>query len=355
MTTDNGAMSEAEVVGKRVHRKPERVGDRVTLPDMSPRAYEHPADKAALSALRKVPGFDTMLRKFIGLVGERSLRYLYLASAVRVNERQFTRVNELYEECLKVLDVTSRPELFVAQTPIVNAGAIGVDKPFIVLNSGTVDLFSDDELRLIIGHELGHIMSDHALYKTMLGLLLQISLGRIGIPLVPLALFGVIAALREWDRKSELSADRAGLLCVQDPKLAYTVHMKMAGGSKIKQMQVDEFVAQAEDYEAGGDVLDGVFKVINVLRRRHPFHVTRLAELKRWVDSGGYSTVLSGEYPRRDEDTGTSVYDEVKGGARSYKETYEQSKDPLFKFFQDVQDTGASMWDKARGAISRKG
>ena len=332
--------------------------DRKTFPGISRRAYEHPADKAAMSALRKVPGFDLALRKLIGLIGERSLRQLYLASAVRVTSTQFGKVHEIYQECLDVMDVADRPELFIAQTPIVNAGAIGTDKPFIVLNSGTLSLFSDDELRFIIGHELGHIISDHVLYKTMLKLLLSFSIGRLGIPLAPLIFYGIIASLKEWDRKSELSGDRAGLLCVQDVQVAYTVHMKMAGGGKTDQMDVDEFVRQTEDYEKDGNLLDSMVKILNLLWRTHPFHVLRLAELKRWVDKGGYQTVLAGEYPRRETDDGVSIYEEVKTGADSYQESAQSSKDPLLSWFRDLgvsaRDAGSSVVDRAKGLFSKE-
>lgn len=342
-------------------RAPDRTkSGRKILHGISARAYEHPADKAAMAALRRVPGFDLVLRKLIGFIGERSLRFLYMASAVRVNEGQFPRVCAIYDECLEILDIETRPELYVAQTPIVNAGAVGVDKPFIVLNSGTIELFDDDELRLVIGHELGHIMSDHSLYKTMLGILLRMSLLRVGVPLTALALFGIIVALKEWDRKSELSGDRAGLLCLQDPRKAYQVHMRMAGGSKVDRMSIDEFIKQAEDYEAAGDVVDGVFKIMNLLRQSHPFHVIRLAQLKRWVDAGGYESVLGGDYPRRDADEEGSVYEEVADGAKSYRESYSKSKDPLMKFFQEVSDAGSSVLGKvsdaagtARGWFSR--
>ncbi len=323
-----------------------RVGDRLTFPGISRHAYEHPADKAALVALRKVPGFDLMLRKLIGLIGERSLRQLYLASAVRVTDTQFSKVHGIYQECLDIMDLRERPELFIAQTPIVNAGAIGTDRPFIVLNSGTLDLFSEDELRFIIGHELGHIISDHVLYKTMLRLLLSFSLGRLGIPFAPLVLYGIVAALKEWDRKSELSGDRAGLLCAQDVQVAYTVHMKMAGGNKTDQMDVDEFVRQTEDYEKDGNLLDSMVKVLNLIWRTHPFHVLRLAELKRWIDSGGYQTILAGEYERREKDEDVSVYEAVKEGAGSYQESAQNSKDPMFRFLQDLSS-------KAKGLFSR--
>ena len=319
-------------------------GGRVRLAGISARAWEHPADRAAMAGLRKVPAFDTVLRKLIGFLDERALRFLFLGSAVRANERQFAEVHRILVECCEVLDV-SPPELYVSQTPIVNAGAIGVDRPFIVLNSGTVDFLTPDELRYVIGHELGHILSDHVLYKTMLRLMLNLVVLRMGMPMF--ALLGVVVALLEWDRKSELSGDRAGLLTLQDPAIAYRVHMKLAGGARTEQMSVDEFIAQAREYEAGGDVVDGIFKLLNLLGRSHPFHVLRLNELQTWVDTGAYKAVLDGGYGRREDDSSASIFDEVRAGAQSYRESYQRSNDPLRRFFGDVGDTVVSAGERA--------
>ena len=108
---------------------------RREFPGLSPRAYEHPADRAALVALRRVPGFDLVVRKLFGGIGDRSLRLAFLASSVRVSEKQFPDVHASFVQACKVLDVDPIPELYVAQTPIVNAGAVVVDHPFIVINS----------------------------------------------------------------------------------------------------------------------------------------------------------------------------------------------------------------------------
>ncbi|OIP36984.1 MAG: hypothetical protein AUK47_14390 [Deltaproteobacteria bacterium CG2_30_63_29] len=332
-------------------------GQRVKLWGLSSRAYEHPADRAALTALRKVPGVDAVLRTLIGLIGERSLRYLFLASAVRVNEHQFSQVYATYLEVCDTLDIRTPPELFVAQTPLVNAGAIGVDEPFIVLNSGTVALLSSDELRVVLGHELGHILSDHVLFKTLLRLLLNFSLANLGIPLGSIALFGLLAALREWDRKSELSCDRAGLLAVQDPRVAFTVHMKLAGGNDVAQMSVDEFIKQAHEYERAGSAVDGIFKLLNLIGRTHPFHVTRLAELKLWVEDGSYQKLLDGDYVKRAEEADASVYEEVKEGAKAYQEDLERSEEPLVRFFADLgnklSEGGSKAVESAKGFFDR--
>jgi Zn-dependent protease with chaperone function len=305
------------------------------FPGISARTYQHPADRAALAAMRKVPGFDFVLRKMIGTVGERSLRLAFLASSVRVNERQFPDLWASYLEACEILDMDP-PPLFVAQTPFVNAGAIGVDEPFIVLNSGMLTLLDDAELQCVLGHELGHVQSDHVLYKTMVRLLLRLSIVAFSIPVGGMALYAITTALLEWDRKSELSADRAGLLVCQDVDVAMRVDMKLAGGGNTDQMNVDEFLLQAEEYRAGGTVVDSVLKLFRLLARTHPFPVLRLAELKKWTDAGEYDRILGGDYALREEDDGISVYDEVVESGSTYAEDVAGSPDPLFRLMRDI-------------------
>src|SRR2546422_1009284 len=150
---------------------------RRILTQIAPVAWEHPEDRAALQTLRSVPGFDEVVRKIYGFFGERGIRLLFQADAVRVGPTQFPRLNQLYADVVTSMDWPERPELFVSQTPFANAGAFGMDKPFIVINSGTLKLLDDDELRNVLGHELGHVMSGHALYHTILVLILNV-LGR---------------------------------------------------------------------------------------------------------------------------------------------------------------------------------
>ena len=336
------------------------------LEGIDPRAWEHPADRAALNALRKVPGFDQVVRKIFGIVSERSLRLLYLANAVKVGPRQYRRVWQAYEDCLAVLDVPGEPgkpgvpDLFITQTAVVNAGAIGVDDPFIVLHSGTVDLLDDEELRFVIGHELGHIRSGHALYKTMLGIILRFTLLRMST-LAGLATLGITLALREWSRKSELSADRAGLLCLQSPEAAFRVQMKMAGGRHVDQMDVGAFIEQAEEYERGGDLRDSALKLMALLGQTHPFPALRLAALKAWVDDGGYAAVLAGQYPLRDTPTAPgTVYDDVTATTEHYrKAAREGAGAEIGRFFSEVgaglAEAGSALRDQVRDLFKRKG
>ena len=272
---------------------------RRILTDIAPHSWEHPADKAALQALRRVPVFDDVLKKIFGFFGEKPIRLAFQANAVRVSERQFGKVHRLYKDCLHILDAPEEYPLYISQTPIVNAGAYGMDQPFIILNSGTVRLLDDEELSYVIGHEIGHILSDHVLYRTMTVLL--INLANMGFPIVGLAARAVLIALLEWSRKAELSCDRAGLLAVQDPEVVMRTMLKMAGGGDRDETNLQEFIVQAEEYRESGDVADQVFKVLNLMFQTHPFYVLRVSELRSWIEAGDYDRILRGEYARRGE------------------------------------------------------
>jgi Zn-dependent protease with chaperone function len=289
--------------------------------------------------MRKLTGFDVLLRKLSGLFNERALRLQFLASGVRVSERQFPQINDMVRDGAYVLDLPQIPEVFVTQNPIVNAMALGADQPFIVINTGLVDLLDAEELRSVVGHELGHVLSGHAVYRTMLFHLINLAARVAWVPLGYVGLRGIIWALEEWYRKSELSCDRAGLLASQDPAAAKRVLMKLAGGSRLSELNSDAFMEQAHDYDAVPDVRDGLLKILQLQGNSHPFAVTRFAELSRWIDSGEYERILAGDYPRRDTDRTTTLGEEVRNAAKSYQESWNRTEDPLVGMFRGAADS----------------
>lgn len=312
------------------------VRSRVPLTDISSRAWEHPADRGALTALRQLRGFDLVLRKMAGLWNERALRLVYVGSAIRVDHRQFSRVHRLLTDAATTLDVRDLPEVYVLADPVPRAMAIGIDRPFVVVTSGMIDLLDDDELRFVLGHELGHVLSGHALYTTMLLQLLRTSMTLAWLPLGALGLRAVVAALYEWRRKAELSGDRAGLLAGQDPAAALRTHMKLAGGGRLDDLDTSAFRAQGDEYLASADVRDSVLKLLLLEARSHPFTVARSAELQRWVDEGEYTRILQGDYPRRTDDSQASPTTAAKDAAKHYKEAFERSQDPLVSLLRDL-------------------
>jgi Zn-dependent protease with chaperone function len=324
------------------------MADRKILTQISPTAWEHPADRAALQTLRAIPGFDDVIRKVASFIGERGVRLLFAGNAVRVGPRQRPKLYALYNEVLETMDWPHGNELFVTQTPAVNAMAVGFDKPFIVINSGLLGLLDREEQRTILGHELGHIMSGHATYTTMAILLLWF--GRQNLPfLAGMAMLPVELALLEWYRKSELSSDRAGLLSGQDPTAAMMAELKMAGGKPRSmrdegigvdddEINLDEFLVQAEEYETGGTAIDSLFKFLNVAFRTHPFHTVRAAELHHWVRSGEYYRVLEGDYPRRGSEPERPLRQDYAEAGSYYEQQARQAMDQVSDVLNRARD-----------------
>jgi len=328
--------------------------DRVRFPRISPRAYEHPVDRGALATLRAVPGFAQVLKALAGAFSERGLRLTALASAIRVGPTQYPVLDELRTDCAAALDLDGVPELYVTRDPVAAAYTVGMDRPIIVLTTGLIELLDTDGLRFAIGHEMGHVLSGHAVYRTMMMYVLNAQQSLSWNPLSALGLRAINAALHEWYRKSELSCDRAGLLCGQDPAAALRVHVLLAGGLDPAEVDIPSFLRQAEEYTGSGDLRDSLHKLLAVENMSHPLAVIRAAELQKWASSQEYRDILAGTYPRRDDDAPTSTWrDDLASAARSYKESFSGSTDPLAKVFSDVGSaiSGAAgrMRDKFRG------
>ncbi|MEU5884505.1 M48 family metallopeptidase [Spirillospora sp. NPDC047279] len=315
---------------------------RTRFPGISSRAYEHPADRSALVALRSLTGFDTVLRKMSGLFNERAFRLMFLGGTVRVGESQFRNLHDMVRDACYILDLPEVPEVYVRQSPEPNAMALGSDRPFIVINTGLIDLLDDEELRFVVAHEVGHILSGHAVYQTMMQILLSLGNRLAWLPLGNIGIAAIIIGLKEWFRKAELSSDRAGLLAGQDLDAVKRTMMKLAGGTRLQEMSTEAFLEQAREYDAAGDVRDGLLKFLNLLPQTHPYAVIRFAEIDKWAHSGEYERILAGDYPRRDDDGSASVTDEVRNAAKSYRESWEQTADPFVGKVKDIADAAAS-------------
>jgi Zn-dependent protease with chaperone function len=322
---------------------------RVTLTGISSRAWEHPADRGALTALRELRGFDDVVRAFFGMWNERGFRLSFLAGSIRVDHRQYPRVYQRFTEAASALDVAELPELYVEQLPVINGQAIGINRPFIVVSTAAIEKLDDDELRTMLGHELGHVRSGHAVYKTILMILTRWAASLSWLPVGALALRAIIAAMFEWWRKAELSADRAGLLAGQDPAASLRLLMKLAGGGDLSQIDTAAFLEQAAEYESGGDLRDSIHKIGLTAWSSHPVPVARASELRKWVDAGDYGRILSGDYPRRDSDGDASVTDDVKAAANSYREMFNSSQDPLVGLLRKLGDGAADLAGSAAG------
>jgi Zn-dependent protease with chaperone function len=290
------------------------------LKGISSKAYEHPADRAATAALKTIPHLDTVVRKLIELGYERAIRRGVLGSAVRLGEDQLSHVWQAHSRAYATLDLEPVPDLYLTQYPIANALTIGAGRPMVVVNSELVQLLDAEQLRGVFAHEAGHVLSDHALYRTALVILMRLS----ALPGVPLPLFPLKAALMEWFRAAELSCDRAAALVVRDPLAVCRTLMVIAAGAEAANLDLDVFMKQGQDYREKASPFDRFSRLLIDLNLTHPMSVQRVHELMVWVRSGDYDRIADGAYATRDEPQRprAEAGDAVAHYAERFRETF---------------------------------
>jgi len=274
------------------------------LGGISSKAYEHPADRAATAALRKIPHLDRVIRKLFDLGLERSYRQQLLGNGIEIGPNQLPDLWNSCRSCFETLDIEGDYPLYLLQTPEVNAMAFGVNNPLIILQTGLISILEPDELKSVIAHEVGHIHSQHVYYSTVM--FLMMSIGSIGLPLGDLPMAAIRLSLLEWYRAAELTCDRAAALVVRDPLIFCRTLMKLAGGN-VPGLNVDAFIQQAIRYETWDESLDRSLRFLGEITTTHPNAVRRVSELTRWIQSGAYDRIIGGDYVRRGQEAPASV------------------------------------------------
>ena len=271
--------------------------DNKNVKAMIPSTYFiHPEDEKALAAMKKIPGFDALMRKIMEYGFEKYLHGVNMASSMRLSEAQDPK-----GYYLRVKGICDRlgldcPEVYLETNPFPNAYTYGDTRVCMVLTSGLFDYLTDDEVDSVIAHECGHIICHHVLYHTLARTLLNglsTFMKTLAAPLV--------YPLYYWYRKSELSADRvATLLC--GPDTVARAQLRLAGGPKslAGEVNIDEWVRQAEEYEAirSGGVWDRFLQMVAAMDQDHPFAAVRVREARNWSRTEGYrlaAGLLSGK------------------------------------------------------------
>lgn len=269
----------------------------IVLTGLRPQAYEHPDDSAALNALRHTGGFEFLVKKLSGWGQERMDRIRLTGSYLRVTADNLPVVWAMLIAIRDTLSIPFTPELYIANSQELNAYTSGVEKPVIVLTSLLVDTMEDDELHFVIAHEMGHIKSGHVLYYQIAEVIPFLGgvVGEVTFGVGDYLLKGLQGALLYWQRTSELTADRAGLLGCQNSETAFRALMKLAGlpHKYAANINVEDFIQQAREFEAMDlSTTDRVAKYLSIYGQNHPWTVMRAKELLNWIDSLGYQRVL---------------------------------------------------------------
>ena len=275
--------------------------ERIVLEELNPKEYEHPLDRKAINTLEAIPGVRKLVEKIWEKFLQKFLILEFMGSNLRITNENYPEIYKLLDEACLILDVKEIPPLYLVNDPKMQAYAIGASKPFIGITYGLVERLEQDELLFVIEHELGHIKSGHVLYyniatyfKPIVEVASQLSLGLAG-----LAGGGFQIALNYWQRMSEFTSDRAGLLVCQDPKVCIRAMIKISGlpldsvGIEAFEKSFLEQAKEFEDFDYGA--MNKFVKFMSTYDNSHPWSVLRASEFIKWESSEEYKSILKGE------------------------------------------------------------
>lgn len=270
-------------------KNPSADESRIFSNNIAPQAerYMHEEDKAALKALKAIPGFSALIKGFMNIWQERQFRILNMSSNIRLGENQLPQYYNMLPPICERLGIPV-PELYLTMDVNPNAYTYGENKPFITLTSGLIDTLPDELISTVLAHECGHIACSHVLYSTMGRIVFSgAALAGSFMGLGKLVSFPLQVAFYRWQRCSELSADRAAVIYDGDAEKMSEVCMRLAGFGKNNQADGDkeQFMTQALEYKAlvESSAWDKTLEFLILKDSSHPFNAVRAYECTEWV------------------------------------------------------------------------
>ncbi len=253
---------------------------------IDPRYFIHEDDKAALDALKAIPGFSAFIKAFMKAWNENQFRILNMSSRLRIDENQLPKYYAMLGPICEKLGIEV-PELYLELNVNPNAYTYGDTKPFIVMTSGLIDTVPEELIPTVLAHECGHIACHHTLYRTMGQMILS---GTMGIPGIgALISLPLKIAFAYWMRCSEFSADRAAILVDGDAENIIELCMRLSGYTKhiTETAQKAEFLKQAEEYKGliKDNMLNQTMEFMILAAQSHPLTAVRAYEANEWANS----------------------------------------------------------------------
>ena len=220
---------------------------RMSGPDATP-LYAHPVDEWILKTLNATPVKAVMSKALEALV---SFEFGFdLTGGVIIDQKSFPDLFEVLSHSCKTLGIPI-PHAVASNSPgLFNAYTAGTDDyAFINIAATLCQIYPKGEATFVIGHECGHIAATHMVYHTLVRVLTQATLRRLGyIGYILQATAGV--PLMAWSRRSEVTADRAGLLCCGDVRTAERGLLRLVMGlADIDRVDMDDYLRRSKEVE----------------------------------------------------------------------------------------------------------
>ncbi|HEV2451665.1 MAG TPA: M48 family metallopeptidase [Streptosporangiaceae bacterium] len=259
--------------------------------------FLHPLDMSARQQLERIPLLQATVKKYLSVVTDRKVRQALLASALRLGPKQLPEIYRLLPPICEAFGI-AEPELYLTRGGEANAMTVGHTRTAIVIYNQLLEDLAEDEIQAVLAHECGHILAEHILYRQMANAMLRAgaTAGGLGTPVFKavagLATGQIQAALIDWYRKSELTADRAAVAYFRDPEPMQRALFHILGVPKWwpGEVSYSAFLEQAAEFDQVTEASRWDRYLARTLESgsTHPIPAVRIRELTVWAESPAF-------------------------------------------------------------------
>lgn len=251
---------------------------------INPEIFIHESDRAALQALKAIPGFTQLLQAFMKVWNEKQYKITNMSSNMKIDDNQMKKYSDMLPPICEKLGIEV-PELYVKLNPYPNAYTSGDTNPFIVMTSGLLETVPEELIPTVLAHECGHIACHHVLYSTMGRMILSGAVSFLGVG--NLITMPIQMAFAYWMRCSEYSADRASVVCDGTANKVIDLCMCFAGATKNININPDRtaFMNQAIEYREmmSSSMWNKTLEFLMYNQSDHPLSAVRAYEANLWA------------------------------------------------------------------------
>ena len=267
----------------------------------------HELDKKAFEALNRFPKLVKLQEAYLANYDEKRAKIQFLSTGIRLSQRQKPEVYDLLPSICNKLGINI-PDLYMVQSrdkKDLNAFTCGAREPIVCVTSELIKQCTPEMVSTVIAHECGHIACKHVLYHAIASSFYQ---GFENSPLYDIPIIrkyispALIRAILFWDRCSELSADRAAVLCDGGSEKTIDMLLKIHGFED--DINREEFIKQSldlKDFVNQSDVNKTMDMMINQWNS-HPLLATRAYECYEWANSDQFKGIISGSFTIKDKE-----------------------------------------------------
>ena len=246
--------------------------------------FIHPDDLSAVKALKKVPGAEKIVSFMEDRNNQMIVRMSTLGNCIKLTGQNFPRVYGIVKDVCEIMGYENMPEVYTRRGYEPDVIPSGVDKPVVVIPNYAIKNFGDDLLYFAVGRAVTRLKSGHLKFYAAAQIMVSVT------GFFPVISDAVILPLANWMRKSELTADRGGLLVCQN----YTAAMKFLmykAGMPVKDSQNINIPEYIEACKSENKIANAG-KGMKTLRNCTGWANDRIIELFTWHAKGQYDDLL---------------------------------------------------------------